>query len=76
VALEHFLAASLCCNEYRQSSSSNSKVSKRYNIGAVSGNILMAVRNVGISHSRGRVASIPWMRWNSVKSVAVLTVVR
>jgi hypothetical protein len=73
VDLHHFLSTSLCCNEDRRSSSSDSKVSKRYSIGLVLGNSSMVVRNVGISHSIGRVASIPWMRWKGVKSVAVLT---
>jgi hypothetical protein len=62
VAFDHFLAASLFCNEDQRSSSSDSKFSKHCSIGAVSGNSSMAVRNVGISHSMGRVASIPWMR--------------
>jgi hypothetical protein len=35
----------------------------------------MEVCNMEISHSIGRVASIPWMRWNGVKPVAVLTAV-
>jgi hypothetical protein len=76
VALDHFLAASLCCNEDQQSSSSDSKISRHCSIGEVSGKSSMAVHNMGISHSIGRVASIPWMRWNGVKLVAVLTIMR
>jgi hypothetical protein len=62
VALDHFLAASLFYNEDRPSSSNESKVSKNFSIGAVSGNISMAVCNMGISHLMGRVALIPWTR--------------
>jgi hypothetical protein len=76
VDLDHFLAALLCCNEDRLSSSSDSKVNRHYSIGVVSGKSSMAVCNVGISHSIGRVASIPWMRWSGVKPVAVLIAVR
>jgi hypothetical protein len=76
VALYCFLASLLCCNEDRQSSSSDSKVSRRCSIGAVSGNSLMAVHNVGIFHLIGRVELIPWMRWNGVKLMAVLIAVR
>jgi hypothetical protein len=72
VALDDFLVVSLCLNEDRQSSSSDSKVNKHCSIGAVSGNSSMVVSNVGISHSIGMVASIPWMRWNIVKPVAFM----
>jgi hypothetical protein len=69
VALDDFLAVSLCLNEDQGSSSSDSKVNKHFSIGAVSGNSSMVVSNVGTSHSIGRVASIPWMRWNILKPV-------
>jgi hypothetical protein len=36
----------------------------------------MEIHNMGISHSIGRVASIPWMRWNNVEPVVVLIVVQ
>jgi hypothetical protein len=75
VALDHFLAASLCCNEDQGSSSSDSKLSRHYSIGEVSGNSSITVCNVWISHSIGRVSSIPWTRWNSVKPVTVFTIV-
>jgi hypothetical protein len=76
VALDHFLAASLCCNEDQRSSKSDSKVSRCCSIGAMPGKISMVVHNVGILHSIGRVASIPWTRWNGVKLVVVLTTMR
>ena len=76
MALDDFLDVSLCLNEDRRSSSSDSKVNKHFSIGAVSGNSSMVVSNVGISHSIGRVASIPWMRWNIVKPVAIMGDVR
>jgi hypothetical protein len=76
VALDQFLASSLCCNEDRRSSSSDSKVSRHFSIGEVSGKSLMVVREVGISHSIGRVSSIPWTRWNGVRPVEVLIAVR
>jgi hypothetical protein len=47
VALDHFLAASLFCNEERQSSSSDSNFNKRCSIGVVSGNSSMEVHKVG-----------------------------
>jgi hypothetical protein len=74
--LDHFLVASLCCNEDRRSSSRDSKVSRHCSIREVSGKSSMLVLNMGISHSIGSVASIPWTRWNGVKLVAVLTIVR
>jgi hypothetical protein len=76
VALDHFLVASLCCNEDQRSSSSDSKVSRCFSIREVLGKSSMAVLNVGISHSIGRVASIPWTRWNGVKPVEILTIAR
>jgi hypothetical protein len=48
-------------------------VRRRYSIGEMFGNRSMGVRNMGISHSIERVALIPWMRWNNVKTVVVLT---
>jgi hypothetical protein len=62
VAFDHFLATSLFCNEDRHSSSRDSKFSKHFSIGGVSGNSSIAVRKVGIFHSMGRVASTPWTR--------------
>jgi hypothetical protein len=59
VAFDHFLATSFFYKEDRRYSYNESKVSKRYCIGAVSGNISMAVHSVGISHSMGRSDSIP-----------------
>jgi len=72
VALDDFLAVSLCLNEDKRSSSSDCKVNKHCSIGAVSGNSSMVVSNVGISHSIRRVALIPWMRSNIVKPVAFI----
>jgi hypothetical protein len=76
VSLDHFLVASLCFNEDRRSSSSESKVRRSCSIRAVSSKSSMEVRNMGISHSIWRVAWIPWTRWNGVKIVAFFIVVR
>jgi len=62
MALDHFLVASLCCNEDQWSSSRDYEANKCCSIGAVSTKSSMAVRNVGISHSMGRVVSSLWTR--------------
>jgi hypothetical protein len=63
-----FFSCLIVCNEDRRSSSRDSKVSRRCSIGAVSGNSSMVVHNVGISHSIGRVASIPWTEVEQCKT--------